>query len=362
MRILITNGTLAERSGTALYVRDLAGRLRARGDTPIVYTPMPGEIADEITRAGVEVVSRPGRLSALPDLIHGHHEIPTMEALLAFPRVPAVFVCHDRRHHSDIPPTLPRVRRYVAVDYHCRERLLEHGIAGERIRVVPNGVDLQRFRPRGPLPARPRRALVFGNNASERTHVPLVRQACARAGVSLDVIGAAAGKPCAEPEAVLGRYDVVFAKGRCAIEAAAVGAAVILCDALGTGPLVTRDNLDMLRRSDGTTKQSWFRPLDADLIFEQIARYDAGDAAEVSRRARRWADLDHVVRQLVVIYGEVLAEHAEAGGRENDDAAIAAYWRHSRWRRLRSRLKRLPGVGRWLLTAKQTIAPYRPQF
>jgi hypothetical protein len=34
---------------------------------------------------------------------------------------------------------------------------------------------------------------------------------------------------------VLGRYDLVFAKAKCAIEAMVVGAAVIVCDANGLG-------------------------------------------------------------------------------------------------------------------------------
>jgi hypothetical protein len=363
LQTLITNNTLAERSGTALYVRDLANGLLARGDTPLVYTPEPGEIARELAHAGVEVVDAPGKLSVMPDVIHGHHEIPTMAALLHFRGVPGIFVCHDRRHHSDTPPRFPRIRRYVAVDHYCRERFVEHGIAEERIRVVPNGVDLRRFRPRGPLPDRPRRALVFSNNASERTHLPVVREACDRAGLALDVIGWASGNPCPKPEAVLARYDVVLAKGRCAVEAAAVGAAVILCDALGAGPLVTSDNLDALRRFDGRTKQLWLKPLRPDVILREIARYDARDATEVSRRIRQWADLRGVVEQLTAIYHEVLAEHGRERESDREEAAAAAaFWRGSRGRRLRHRIKRIPGVGRWLLAMKQKIAPYRPAF
>src|SRR5262245_2018100 len=102
LRTLITNNTLAERSGTALYVRDLASGLRARGIVPAVYTFQRGEIGEELERAGVEVVDDLRRLSAKPDVIHGHHEIPAMSAFLHFPGVPGIFVCHDRHHHSDI--------------------------------------------------------------------------------------------------------------------------------------------------------------------------------------------------------------------------------------------------------------------
>ena len=53
----------------------------------------------------------------------------------------------------------------------------------------------------------------------------------------------------AQPERVLGRYDIVFAKAKAAMEAMAVGAAVVLCDFGGVGPMVTWADFDRLRRS-----------------------------------------------------------------------------------------------------------------
>lgn len=47
---------------------------------------------------------------------------------------------------------------------------------------------------------------------------------------------------------MLGGYDLVFAKARCALEAMAVGCAVVLCDVGGLGPLVTRAQVQHLRR------------------------------------------------------------------------------------------------------------------
>jgi hypothetical protein len=363
LRVLITNNVLTGRTGTELYVRDLALGLMARGDTPLVYSPALGEIADALGQAGVEVVSNPGKLSVTPDVIHGHHEIPTMTALLHFAGVPGIFMCHDRRHHSDIPPTFPRILRYIAVDNYCRERFAEHSIPDARVRVIFNGVDLKRFKPRGPLPDRPQRALVFSNNASERTHLPVVRDACARAGLSLDVIGSGSGNPCARPEAVLGQYDLVFAKGRCAVEAVAVGTAVILCDALVAGPLVTSRNLDALRHFNSSTKHLWQQPLRSELVLQEIGCYDARDVAEVSRRVRGWVDLRTVVDQLVAVYREVLTEHAQGSwSRQEEVRAAAAYRRRSRSRRFRERIKRVPVVGGLALALKQKIAPYRPEL
>ena len=46
----------------------------------------------------------------------------------------------------------------------------------------------------------------------------------------------------------MGKYDLVFGKGRAALEGLAVGAAVVLCDLEGAGPLVRSDRYDELRR------------------------------------------------------------------------------------------------------------------
>ena len=357
LRVLITNSALAERTGTEMYVRDLALALRARGDIPIAYSPTLGPVAEELARAGVTVTDRLTRVSPAPDIIHGHHEIATMAAFLRFVGVPGIFVCHDRLGGTDIPPRFPRIRRYVAVDDNCRERLVEHRIPAERIRVVYNSVDLVRFQPRGPLPERPRRALVFSNYASERTHLGVVREACASVGLPLDVVGAASGHACDRPESILGQYDLVFAKGRCVLEALAVGAAVIPCDVRGAGPLVTTAGFEALRRYSFGSRVLR-RPMTPDMIVREIARYDPRDAAEVSRRVRQALDLTTMVEQLTALYREVLAEQAREGSDSDAEVRAAATYRSSsRGRRLRDRLRRWPVVGPRSVALKRLIAP-----
>lgn len=333
LRILITNITLATRTGTELYVRDLATGLLDRGYTPMVYSPELGPIAQELRDAGVTVVDNLDALTTTPDLIHGHHNLPTVKALLRFAGVPAVFFCHDSRAWHDSPPRFPRILKYVAVDLACRDRLVRgHGIPEDRVRVLPNFVDLKRFTPRDRLPPRLARALVFSNNASERTHVGAVREACGRAGIALDVIGASAGNICARPEEVLARYDLVFAKGRCALEAMAVGAAVILCDMAGAGPMVTTGELDRLR-SLNFGRHTLSEPVHPGVIGWEIARYDPKDAAEVSRRIRATAGRDGAVDGLLELYREVLREHVRRGrAKDNARERAMAYAYFLGWR------------------------------
>ncbi|MBA3241179.1 MAG: glycosyltransferase, partial [Acidobacteria bacterium] len=225
LKVLITNIKLEARTGTELYVRDLALGLLERGHRPVVYSPRLGGLAEEIRRATVPVVDDLSKLSVPPDIIHGQHANETLTALLHFPRVPAVFFCHDWYFPEDYPPPFPRILRHVAVDQTCRDRLVfERGVPEERVRLLYQFVDLERFTPRPtPLPERARRAVVLCNYTQESEHLAAAREACARAGLALDVYGQRMGRPCAEPEKLFREYDIVFAKGRAALEALAVG-------------------------------------------------------------------------------------------------------------------------------------------
>jgi len=305
MRVLLTNYTIATRSGSELYVWDLASGLLARGHEPIVYAPHLGRLADDMRAATIPVVSDLGQVTAAPDVIHGHHNHELMIALLRFPRVPAVRVCHG---WSDEPvQRFPRILRYVAVDETVRSRMVsEWGVPADRVRVILNFVDAARFRQRERLPARPARALVFNNFAGQ--HLQVVRQACDRAGISVDAAGADVGRVAMEPHALLQQYDLVFAKARCAIEAMASGAAVVVCDQAGMGPLVTSTNVEDLRRLNFGVR-ALREPVSVPSLLREISRYDARDAALVSRHIRQTAPLDLALDRWLETYEEVIAEY-----------------------------------------------------
>lgn len=329
MRVLLTNCALVNRTGSELYLVEVATRLLALGHSPVAYSPCLGPLAAGLRAATIPVVDDLAAVAEPPDVIHGQHHMQAISALLHFPGVPAVFVSHGWAPWEEVPPRFPRIHRYVAVDYTTRERLVsESGIPPERVEVVLNFVDLERFQPREPLPAMPRRALVFSNQASEANYLPAVREACSRLGVELDVAGIAAGQPAARPETLLPGFDIVFAKGRAALEALAVGAAVVLCDQPGMGPMVTTENFDRLRPLNFGVR-TLREPVTPDLLEREIRRYDPAGAAEVSRRFRAEAGLEKAVDRLVAVYERVIAEHRERepapAGEEG--RAVAAYLR-----------------------------------
>lgn len=322
LRILITNHFLRSRTGSELYVCELATSLLRLGHTPIVYSPQLGPTASELRNKTVPVIDSLEELSSPLDLIHAQHHVETMTALLRFPNTPAVVFCHGWLPFEETPPRHPRILRYVAVDDTCRDRLAyESGVPEERISVILNSVDLERFLPRPPLPAKPARALVFSNGASESTYLGAVREACKRAQMTLDVIGADSGNVSSRPQDVLGQYDLVFAKARCALEALAVGTAVVLCDRIGAGPLVTTSDMERLRRLNFGVRAIQ-EPVTVEFLEREIARYDAQDAAQVSRSIRAQAGREPAIEQIVELYYEAVREF-ETAVRDPDAEARA---------------------------------------
>ncbi|MEO8383374.1 MAG: glycosyltransferase [Acidobacteriota bacterium] len=325
MRILITAGSLDAVGGVQVYVRDLAAWLLARGHSPVVYGPQLGDAAAQLRRLTIPVTDDLDTIAVAPEVIHGNSSAETMTALLHFPSVPALFTCHAWRGRSGSAPRFPRLLRYVAVDDTCADRLrLEEGVSPETLTVLLNGVDTKRYQARvAPLPPRPRRALVFGNAAHETTHLPVIREACQRSGIEVDVISSSSGTFTDHPEAFLGRYDLVFAKAKCALEAMACGAAVILCDVAGMGGLVRAVDLDRLRRLNFGAR-TLSAPVNVDALAREIAAYDPADAAVVSERIRRTAASDDLHARILELCEEVVALQAQAPIDRDQEARAAA--------------------------------------
>ncbi|HZQ70043.1 MAG TPA: hypothetical protein VFA68_16070 [Terriglobales bacterium] len=171
-------------------------------------------------------------------------------------------------------------------------------------------------------------------------------------GLMLAAVGAGFKTEVSHPESILHNYDLVFAKARCALEALCVGCAVILCDFPGSGPMVMTANLDHLRRMN-FGRGVLTGPLDSALLASEIARYDARDAFEVSRRLRAQAGLEHATTRWLHLYSDVIAEMSRlAPDPQGEQRALESYlrWRESnqsqRQARRMQRIHAIPLLGK----------------
>ncbi|ESX17931.1 hypothetical protein X747_00965 [Mesorhizobium sp. LNJC384A00] len=136
-------------------------------------------------------------------------------------------------------------------------------------------------------------------------HQAAVRQACAKNGIELDGLGPATGRFSHQLEQDLLGYDIVFATARMAIEAAAVGCAVVVCDARGFAGLLNTANMQAWRRMNlGVGVLA--KPMTVENLMDAISRFDAGHAAAVSAYFRRVAGDAHFVEEHLRIYSQAM--------------------------------------------------------
>lgn len=325
LKVLLTNIWLERRAGSETVTRDLALGLLRRGHRPIVYAPSLGEPAEELRGAGVTVIDDLRLLGERPDILHAHHSVPCGEALIRFPDLPAIQVCHAFALWMEAPVHFPQIAAYVAVDEACRDRLVHgEGIDAARVIDIPNAVDLRRIpeRPR-PLASKPLRAVAFGKAAAAEE----IRVACERMGLTFEAIGLPEDRVLAAPERELVRADIVFASARCALEALCCGCAVVACDARGFAGPVTSQNYAALRaRNFGL--RSLAAPTTVAGCVAAIRAFDAQDAQRVTALARRDADLETALDRYEALYAEVLGGARRPAFREEEHAAAVARFLH----------------------------------
>jgi hypothetical protein len=303
-RVLLVTIVLSGRTGTEVVCCETARGLRARGHNVSIYAQRDGATAGHLRAEGFEVVTDLAALSTTPDIVQANQTYPLLEAVGRFSAVPAISICHDATAWFNEPIDLPSIGRHVAVDRACRDRIaarLPHH--AERIEVLHNAVDLDRFQQRGPLPAKPKRALIIAKNTRDLD--PIVA-ACRRRAIEFDVVGSAVGREMGDLPRRLHETDLVFATARSALEAIAVGCAVIVIDGRGLAGLATADTVASWRE-DNFGRRLLSRAIAVDSIAAEIDRYDPGDARSASDFVRRNSSLDRYLDRLEAVHREAIA-------------------------------------------------------
>ena len=308
LNILLTNVCLRGRTGTEMMTAELAIALFRRGHRVALYSPRIGTLAYELRGQGIPVTDQIGTIGFSPDIIHGHHNMVLATAMVRFPNVPAIFVCHDSSMMYDQPILSESIGAYVAVDLACRDRLIVDGAAASRVHVVPNAVDLSRFQCRHHWQPKPLTALAVVK--SRAPWLPAVRVACKAAGVILTEVGPGVGNSVSDlPERMLAS-DIVFAWSRSAVEAAATGAAVILCDEFGFGGLLTSAEAEQFPHSALGRRILSAAVTEAGVACA-LGSYSPVDAAAVAQIVRKKLSLDDMVDTYGHIYRNVIAASKE---------------------------------------------------
>ncbi|HSJ01360.1 MAG TPA: glycosyltransferase family 4 protein [Verrucomicrobium sp.] len=314
MRILMTQRDLTFLGGTEMVTVELAKALAERGHEVAVYTPKSGRIANVMISSGVWVRDRLADLPWVPDIIHGQHHLQTMAALARFNETKAVYYCHGLLPWVERPPLHPRIGRYLMMcEWLVPRTFPEYGLPPERVVVLPNFVNLTRFtRVRTP-PARPVRAALFGGDLPP-DDLEKLEGACAACGLTLEKIGYQHENPLERPEIFLQGFDLVFAMGRCALEAMACGCAVVPLMPGQAGGLITAETFNQHAFSNFSPR--YFitaNQISAGWLGEQLALWQPVEVLAVTCLVRERHSLTLAVDRLLEFYQQALATPANHG-------------------------------------------------
>jgi len=239
LSILITNIVMSERTGTETATFELAMALYKKGHRVIVYSPSLGRLAMELCARGVPVVDDVSKISFVPDIIHGNHNVALATAMIRFRTVPAVFICHDTISPFDEPIITNRIISYIAVDYACRARLLASGVTEQKTEIVINAVDTERFKLKSNISQTPKTALcivkAFHRNERKEHYIRILTEACKARNISMDLVGRGVDNEVEDLSSIVSKYDICFSFSRSAMEACCTGAHVVVTDEFGYG-------------------------------------------------------------------------------------------------------------------------------
>jgi len=82
-----------------------------------------------------------------PDIILAQHR-SVAKIFIENVNAPVVYTSHSEKYPEECPIIHPNIKKYIAVRQEIADRMVgEIGISADMIEVIPNGIDLQRFKP-----------------------------------------------------------------------------------------------------------------------------------------------------------------------------------------------------------------------
>lgn len=269
MRFVLGNRLLTAAGGTEVHLLTLAGALQRLGHEVVLYSPELGPFSDHVRRRGIEVV---GELRELPgecDVVFAQDGIVVYDLVDRYPDALQIFrVCGDV-YDFQLPPQLGGVIDLIVVLSERYARVAAACAVQTPVLRLRVPIDTDRLLPVAPIRARPRRAVLLGNYP-ERDDI--VRTALESNGVEVTRIGA--GGQRYDLAAALEDADIVFAKGRAALDAMACGRAVYVYDVFGGDGWVTPESYPALD-ADNFAGQATDRIIDVATLESDLADYDA---------------------------------------------------------------------------------------
>ncbi len=309
MKILITNIYLINSAGSELYTKDLTEFLAEHGHSVTVFSPALGPIAEEIQKIkGARVINNLDLVKEEEfDILHIHHNINAFIVREYFPEVPAVMVVHGVLPEYEQPPRMDLgISKYIAVSEEVQEHLeSEYNISSERIEVIRNWVNSNRFSPREKISNSPKRLMVLSNHL-EDWQEEIYKKVCKQRRIGFLHVGLPEN-PVQDVEKYINESDVVVTLGRGAMESMACQRNVIISDIHGVDGMLTPEIYKESIKNNLSGRR-YHKRLTKDLFEKELDRYSVSNAREMYEIVKRNHNREKNISKILSIYEEIKEE------------------------------------------------------
>lgn len=306
MKIVITVHSLKNYGGTESYTYTLAKELVQQGHEVFCFSLQLGEIAEMMRKEGVVVTNDLTQLPNKINFIHGQHKLETTLVCNKYPNTPAVFVSHGIIPWQEQPPLLKQIVRYIAVSEEIKEHIhKKYSIPNDKILIIRNGIDLERFTAIKPINDVPKKLLLLSNRYSDIVF-QTISEACLSLNIEIHVVGQR-GLVTWETEKEINNADIVVSLGRGVLEAAACKRFVIIYDYNGGDGVLSAHSFERFSKKNfsGRTERKHFSTQE---FIQLINEYSKPMVNENYSYIKHSHDIKKIVSQLLDVYNLKLEE------------------------------------------------------
>lgn len=286
---ILTSAMGLDLSGTPTFTLTMYNEMVKRGHDVTVYSPLGGPLEKQMKT----VKSLDGVVA--PDIILAQH-IPCAVALKeTFPNIPLIFYCHGFVQEVEQPPPF-EADYYLIINEECRDNYISKGVLAEKITIVRDFIDTERFKSTKPI-NRELKKVLFLSNYKKWKNYKAVSGACQKLGLQLQCFGSPYGRNYKIEEAI-NEADLVISWARGILEAMSCGRGALSFDRYeGDGYIDSKSYFEA--RKDNFSGRHFKYTYDADTLADEMLKYDPDCGGQNRELVAKYHDVKSGVDQIL---------------------------------------------------------------
>lgn len=310
MKILICTHHLKDKAGSELFTKNLSIELKKRGYEVYVFSPTLGEVSEEIKSFSIRVVDNLLELKNKNfDIIHSQHNATTILARSVFPNTPIIFMSHGVLPELEQPPSVELgICKYIAVSEEVQNNLVKKGILKDKIEIVRNFVDTERFKIINQPNEVLKNILVLSNHYSGEIKEKL-EKVSEELGLNIVHVGLPENS-VNNVEDYINQADLVITLGRGALESMSCGRNVLVYDIHGADGMVDENNFFEIRKNNFSGRK-YSLGYSVEDLKKELSTYNKKNGLNLRKLILKENSIDVVLSKLEKIYLECMGTKPE---------------------------------------------------